>query len=151
MNRKYKRGDTHDNIGYLIWRIYKYWQKMQQKVLDEFDLTGSQMELLGAISYAKANEIETTQIVLSQETEIDPMTTSTLLRNMEKKGLISRRESETDTRARIVELTDEGLDIFTRAVSKVKKENKKILVNVDTSILKNQLRLLLQDIEKLNN
>jgi DNA-binding MarR family transcriptional regulator len=148
---KYKQGDCNDNIGYLIWHIFKYWKKMRQKILDEFGLTGSQMELLGAISYAATHQIEITQIALSQDTEIDPMTTSTLLRNMEKRGLISRHESSTDTRARVVKLTETGMELFTKAVSKIKKEKERLFVNVDIDILRSQLQILLKETEKLNN
>ena len=66
---------------------------MQQKILDKYGLTVSQMELLGFISYATTHHIETTQITLSQETGIDPMTTSTILSNTEQEGVISTNES----------------------------------------------------------
>ena len=108
------------------------------------------MELLGAIYHMSIQQIEATQIILSQETEIDPMTTSTILRNLERKGLISRRESTTDTRARIVEATEAGNDLFTKAIIKVKKEQARLFENMDTSILKDQLSILLKEMDRLS-
>lgn len=143
-------GNPNEDVGYLIWRVSKYWQRGKHKLLDEFGLTTSQLELLGAIYHTSLQKIEATQIILSQETEIDPMTTSTILRNLEKKGLISRRESTTDTRARIVEVTDVGIDIFVRAVTKVKKEQERLFQNIDTSILKDQLSILLNEMDKIS-
>lgn len=139
-----KLGNPNEDVGYLIWRVSKYWQRGKHKILDEFGLTTSQMELLGAIYHMSIQQIEATQIILSQETEIDPMTTSTILRNLERKGLISRRESTTDTRARIVEATEAGNDLFTKAIIKVKKEQARLFENMDTSILKDQLSILLK-------
>ena len=69
-----KLGKPNDDIGYLIWRVTKFWQRGKHKILDEFGLTSPQLELLGAIYHMSKREIEATQIVLSQETDIDPMT-----------------------------------------------------------------------------
>ena len=112
-----KLEDSNDDIGYLIWKVSKYWQRGKLRLLGEFGLTGSQLELLGAIYHMSRENTEATQIILSQETGIDPMTTSTILRNLQKKGLTSRRESATDTRARIVEVTKSGSELFERAIA----------------------------------
>ena len=109
-----------DDLGLTIRKVLKLWQRITQKCLDEFGLTSSQTELLGAIIHLNMNNIEVTQIALSQETNIDPMTTSTILRNMQKKGFITRKESKTDTRARIVEITDEGYSTFIKAIANIK-------------------------------
>lgn len=145
-----KLTDPNEDIGFLIWRLSKYWQRGKHKLLDEFGLTGSQLELLGAIYHMSKNNTEATQIILSQETEIDPMTTSTILRNLQKKGLISRRESTTDTRARIVEVTDAGAELFVRAITKVKEKQEKLFENIDKEALKTHLQLLLNEMDKLN-
>lgn len=150
-NKCFNLGNPNDDIGYLMWRITKIWQRGKNRILDEFGLTGPQLELLGAIYHMSRFKIETTQIVLSQETDIDPMTTSTILRNLQKKGLISRRESTTDTRARIVEVTKSGSDLFEKAIIKVKKSHNKLLENIDKETLRVQLQNLLQEIDRLNN
>jgi DNA-binding MarR family transcriptional regulator len=140
----------NNDISYLIWRIMKYWQRGRQRLLDEFGITGSQMELLAAICYMSEHKIEVTQIVLSQETEIDPMTTSTILRNLQKKGLISRRESTTDTRARIVEITDEGAALFFKAKAKIEEKQEELFKNIDKQDLTTHLQLLLAEMDRLN-
>lgn len=145
-----KLGNPNEEVGYLIWRVSKFWQRGKHKVLDEFGLTSSQMELLGAIYHMSRQQKEATQIVLSQETEIDPMTTSTILRNLERKGLISRRESATDTRARIVELTEAGKELFEKAVAKVKSGQELLFKNIDVEVLKTQLSILLQEMDRLS-
>jgi DNA-binding MarR family transcriptional regulator len=144
-----KLENPNDDIGYLIWRVSKYWQRGKHKLLGEFGLTGSQLELLGAIYHMSKQKMEATQILLSQETEIDPMTTSTILRNLQKKGLISRRESTTDTRARIVEVTDAGSELFERAIMKVKEGQNLLFENVDRDALRTQLQTLLREMDRL--
>ena len=108
------------------------------------------MELLGAICYMSEHKMEATQIILSQETEIDPMTTSTILRNLQKKGLISRRESTTDTRARIVEVTDEGVALFFRAKAKIEERQEELFKNIDKQSLVTHLQLLLGEMDRIN-
>ncbi|NDW09848.1 MarR family winged helix-turn-helix transcriptional regulator [Dysgonomonas sp. 520] len=143
---------TENEIGYLIWQITKVWQRGRQKILDEFGLTSSQIEILGAIYHlSEKKEEEITQIFLSQETNIDPMTTSTILRNLEKKRLIIRKKSEMDTRARSIELTKEGYKLFEKAIEKVKSGQELVYQNIDKEALRTQLRILLDTINKLKN
>ena len=148
--RSCKSVNQPEDVGYLIWQITKFWQRGKHRTLDEFGLTSSQMEILGAIFHLTKEEKEITQILLSQETNIDPMTTSTILRNLQKKGLIIRKESETDTRARIVELTNEGEELFQKAISKVKVLQDKLFENIDIEALRTQLRILLNELNSLN-
>ncbi len=145
-----KSTEPNDDVSFLIWRIMKHWQRGKQRLLDEFGITGSQMELLGALCHMAENKIEATQIILSQETEIDPMTTSTILRNLQKKGLISRRESTTDTRARIVEVTDEGVALFYRAKAKIRERQEELFKNINKQDLVKHLQLLLNEMDRLS-
>lgn len=150
MTKDCKLGNPTEDIGYMIWRISKFWQRGKHRTLDEFGLTGPQLEVLGAIYYMNMQQIKVTQIIISQETDIDPMTTSTILRNLQKKDLIIRRESTTDTRARIVELTEKGVDLFQRAIIKVKQIQDTLFQNLDKEALKKQLQLLLVELDRLS-
>ncbi|MDR0823542.1 MAG: MarR family winged helix-turn-helix transcriptional regulator [Prevotella sp.] len=142
---------NNEDIECLIWRISKFWQRGKHRLLDEFDLTSSQLELLGAIYHMSKLKMEITQIILSQETDIDPMTTSTILRTLQRKGFISRRESLTDTRARVVEVTETGSELFEKAIIKVKEGQNKLFKNIDIESLKAQLQILLREMDKLSN
>ncbi len=78
------------------------------------------------------------------------MTTSTILRNLQKKGLISRRESTTDTRARIVEVTDEGVALFYRAKAKIRERQEELFKNINKQDLVKHLQLLLNEMDRLS-
>jgi DNA-binding MarR family transcriptional regulator len=149
MKKGCKHEDPGADIGYLIWQITKIWQRGRQRMLEEFGLTSSQLEILGATYHLSQEHNEVTQIILSQETSIDPMTTSTILRNLEKKGLILRRESKTDTRARVIELTEDGFQLFERAISKVKKAQCLVYDKIDKEALRTQLKILLETINRI--
>lgn len=140
-----------DELNLLIRKVIKIWVRISQKSLEEFGLTPSQMQMMGAIIHLWLEKTESTQIILSQESNIDPMTTSTILRNLQKKGLITRKESETDTRARVVELTDEGLKLFKKAMAKIKLlYDKMVIEEINKEELKMKLNVLYDKLNKLN-
>ena len=142
--------NPNDELGFLIWQIMKIWQRGKHRLLDEFGITASQMEILSAVYHLSQSEVEVTQIAISNMTNVDPMTTSTILRNLQKKKLISRKLSKTDTRARIVEITEEGCELLSRAIAKVREATNTVLNAVDEKALKEQLRILLNVLTELN-
>ena len=47
------------------------------------------------------------------------MTTSQVVRALQSKDLITREEHKTDTRAKVVAITDKGAELISQAVAKV--------------------------------
>ena len=115
---------AEDSTGFLLWQVTNLWQRKIKKALEEYDLTHSQFVLLASILWLSQGEESVTQILLSAHTKIDPMTTSTVLRTLQAKGLLSRQEHATDTRAKTVVLTDNGIKIAQLAVKVVEKFDK---------------------------
>jgi MarR family transcriptional regulator, organic hydroperoxide resistance regulator len=74
------------------------WKREIKKALEQYDLTHAQFVLLASIHWFTLKELTVTQVILSNHTKIDPMTTSTVLRTLQAKGLLQRQEHETDTR-----------------------------------------------------
>jgi MarR family transcriptional regulator, organic hydroperoxide resistance regulator len=116
--------NAEDSTGFLLWQVTNLWQREIKKALESFDLTHSQYVLLASIHWLTLHNQSVTQIVLSSHTKIDPMTTSTVLRTLQSKGLLKRQEHATDTRAKTVELTPEGKEIVKEAVKAVEKFDK---------------------------
>jgi DNA-binding MarR family transcriptional regulator len=144
---KYIRYD--DELSYLIWQLMKIWRRGKRKALSEFDLTAPQMDVLGSTGCLQSNGEPITQIALSQHTDIDPMTISTILKNLQKKGLIIRKECKTDKRVRAVELTEAGEAILHKAYTKSQENMQILLKNIDEDMLKTQIRDILSTISKL--
>ena len=110
---------VEDSTGFLLWQVTNLWQREIKKALEQYDLTHSQFVLMASIHWLTLQKQDVTQILLSSHTKIDPMTTSTVLRTLQAKELIQRQEHATDTRAKTVQLTDNGKKIIKQAVKTV--------------------------------
>lgn len=115
---------AEESSGFLLWQVTNLWQREIKKALEEYDLTHSQFVLMASIHWLTLHKKEVTQIILSAHTKIDPMTTSTVLRTLQKKDLIQRQEHLTDTRAKTVALTEIGKKVIKKAVVTVENFDK---------------------------
>ena len=124
---------AEDSSGFLLWQVTNLWQREIKKALEPFDLTHSQFVLMASIHWLTLNNQLATQIELSSHTKIDPMTTSTVLRTLQSKGLVERVEHPTDTRAKIVSITDKGKKIIKKAVVSVEDFDAKFFSSIAES------------------
>ena len=113
-----------ESSGFLLWQVTNLWQREIKLALAKFDITHSQFVLLASILWLSQFEEPITQVLLSNHTKIDPMTTSTVLRTLQKKGFLQRTEHATDTRAKTVVLTKPGIDIARQAIAAVEQFDK---------------------------
>lgn len=125
---------AEDSSGFLLWQVTNLWQREIKKALEEYDLTHSQFVLLASTLWLSSQKQDVTQVVLSQYTKIDPMTTSTVLRTLQSKGLLLRQEHSTDTRAKTVALTDEGVKVAQLAVKTVEKFDKQFFEGLGDNV-----------------
>lgn len=112
---------AEESSGFLLWQVTTLWQRGIKKSLDSIDITHPQFVLLASLLWLSNQKENVTQIDLSQHSKIDPMTTSTVIRTLERKQLIKRQEHHTDTRAKTISLTDNGLKITKQAVKIIEK------------------------------
>ena len=136
-----------DSSGFLLWQVTNLWQREIKKALEPYGLTHSQFVLMASIHWLTLHKQEVTQILLSSHTKIDPMTTSTVLRTLQAKGLLQRQEHQTDTRAKTVGLTEQGKKIIKVAVKTVESFDKSffsILGNKTKTFNEQLVSLLLQ-------
>lgn len=139
------------NVDSLIGYVFKLWMRSKKQILDEFGLTGSQYEVLSAIYHLSNLRKEIIQIDLSEETGIDPMTTSTILRNLAKNNMITRVRGTVNTRVIYIELTDKGRSLYNEASSKMSVCCNDIYRNIDEKDFIAQLLVLSNELNKLNN
>lgn len=138
---------AEESSGFLLWQVTNLWQREMKKALEQYGITHSQFVLLASIHWLTLHKQEVTQIVLSNHTKIDPMTTSTVLRTLQQKGFIQRQEHLTDTRAKTVGLTEAGKKTIKKAVVTVENFDAKffsILGNKTIELNKNLSTLLVQ-------
>lgn len=115
---------AEDSSGFLLWQVTSLWQREIRKALEKHDLTHSQFVLMASIFWLSQENEDVTQVLLSSHSKIDVMTTSTVLRTLQKKGFLQRQEHSTDTRAKTVALTESGKKIIKQAVKTVENFDK---------------------------
>jgi DNA-binding MarR family transcriptional regulator len=131
-----------ESSGFLLWQVTNLWQREIKKALEKYDLTHSQFVLLASTLWFSQFEEGLTQISLSAHTKIDPMTTSTVLRTLQRKGFIERQDHSTDTRAKIVVLTNEGRRVAKQAVKTVELFDKAFFQPLNDEVISFNKKLI---------
>lgn len=108
-----------ESTGFLLWQLTNLWQREIKKSLKDYQLTHTQFSLLASIFWLRKNSIEVTQIGLSTHSKIDTKTTSAVLKTLQKKELINRKENISDTRVKQVDLTKKGEKLIIPAIKTV--------------------------------
>ncbi|PSL43131.1 MarR family transcriptional regulator [Chitinophaga niastensis] len=136
---------AEESPGFLLWQVTSLWQREIRKALEKYDLTHSQFVLLASIMWLSQQQEPVTQILLSAHSKIDPMTTSTVLRTLQTKGLLERKEHATDTRAKTVVLTETGIKTTKQAIKIVEKFDAEFFEPLGAKVneFNKKLRLLL--------
>ncbi len=113
-------GESAEKIpGFLLWQVSKLWQRYLNSVLEELSLSSTQAIILGNIVRLTGNKKDVTQIMLSEITKVDPMTTSQAIRTLERKKLIKRITSKVDKRAFYVLPTPKGVEVTMQALQRI--------------------------------
>lgn len=112
---------TEDSSGYLLWQVTSLWQRKIKRQLDTIDLTHTQFVLLASLAWLSKNQEIVTQIEIANHSKTDRMMVSKVLRTLQEKGFITRKEHQTDTRAKAITLTETGEKILQRALIMVEQ------------------------------
>lgn len=112
-----------DSPGLLLWQVTNRWQAAVRAALAPFGLTHVQFVLLVAVTWLDegAGGDPVTQRDLAAQAATDPMMTSQVLRTLEGKGLIERRDHPSDRRAKALAPTESGVALANRAVVAVER------------------------------
>jgi DNA-binding MarR family transcriptional regulator len=97
--------------GFLIWKTSNEWEKYINSLLSPFGLIQSEICHLISIIQLVQTQKHVTQIELSRSIGTTPMSTSKILRGLEKKGLISRIPGK-DPRSKTIQITKQGMQIL---------------------------------------
>lgn len=116
---EFKFKSPNESPGYLLGQLTLLWQRKLKKVLDPLDLTQTQFVLLAALGWLSRENDNVTQVDIANQGNADRMMVSKVLRTLERKRFISRQEHQTDTRAKVIKLTDAGAEILQEALTAV--------------------------------
>jgi DNA-binding MarR family transcriptional regulator len=97
------------DLSYFLDHLGHVLRTRMTAALAEIDITPRHQCVL-----VHAMERELTQIQLAELTDVDKTTMVVTLDDLERAGLVERRPSSTDRRARIVHVTEEGAEVARR-------------------------------------
>jgi DNA-binding MarR family transcriptional regulator len=108
-----------DSPGYLLGQMTTLWQRKQKRVLDPLDLTQTQFVLLAALAWLAKENDSVTQVDIANQGNADRMMVSKVLRTLEAKKFVTRKEHKTDTRAKSIRLTPAGASVLQKALEAI--------------------------------
>lgn len=115
----------NESPGFLLWQVTHLWQRQINAVLETVDLTHMQFVLLASLKWLNAHQPSVTQVDIATHAKIDKMMTSNVLRTLQSKGLLMRTEHPTDTRAKVVTITQAGELLIAKAVKLVEDTDRR--------------------------
>lgn len=116
---EFKFKAPNESPGYLLGQLTMLWQRKHKKVLDPLNLTQTQFVLLTALGWLSRQNDNVTQVDIANQSNSDRMMVSKVLRTLEEKKFISRQGHQTDTRAKVIKLTDEGAKVLQKALTAI--------------------------------
>lgn len=138
-----------ENSGYLLWQTTMIWQRKMNRTLDEIGLTHTQFVVLASLGWLSKNQKKINQKDIANNSNIDRMMVSKILRTLQSKKFVERRENEEDTRSKLVTLTGKGIIILQEALEKVEMTDKKFFLEFETdpNLNKTLLKLISSNLE----
>ena len=119
--------------GFLLYKTHAIWQREIKRNLKEIGITHTQFVILASTHWLFKQNADCTQIDIAKHAQMDVMMTSNVIRTLEKKNILTRTNHKTDTRAKVVNLTANGLEILKIAVKKVEKFDRNFFKNLKNS------------------
>jgi len=123
----------NDATGFLLYKAHMFWHREIKRSLKPLGLTHTQFVILANTYWLSQQNKELTQIEIAQHAKMDTMMTSNVIRTLEKKKLLKRTEHPTDTRAKIVILTENGFETLKKAVKIVEKFDLEFFNNLENN------------------
>jgi DNA-binding MarR family transcriptional regulator len=85
--------------GVLLWQAVNRWQRGQRRALRDAGLSHLQVMLLTSVTSLAERGEPVTQVMLARHARTDVMTTSQVIRALERKKLVRRTDHPADSRA----------------------------------------------------
>lgn len=144
---KYKYSDTKESPGFLLWQVTMLWQRIIKRELDKLGLTHTQFVLLSVLNWLSTQQEIVTQTDVADNSKVDRVMASKVLRTLETKGFIQRKEHPIDIRANAVLLNEKGFSILQQAIVIVEGIDQKFFGILEKDICEELILLLQNGIE----
>ena len=136
---------SQEGFGNLLWVVATKWRRFVENALSPLDLTHPQILLLTCIDELTADGTDVTQAELARYANLDITMTSQIVRTLEQKGFIERRQRPGDVRSKFPHLTRLGQQLVNQA--------QPVLEEVDSTFfdcLRSDTKKCLDILQKLN-
>jgi|SRR6185437_4049305 len=140
--------DSEQSPGFLLWKTQLIWRRQIEKALATYQLTQPQFVIMASIGYLTAPGNIISQVELATHTLMDINTTSQILRTLEKKVLIVRKNNAGNEKTKYSTLTDLGHQTLKNAIAAVEKFDNAFFSHLavhDLKIAKGMLSLLIKE------
>jgi DNA-binding MarR family transcriptional regulator len=113
-----RHSGPEDSPGFLLWRVSLEWRRSIERALAPLELTQPQFVVLAGIGWLTRNGDAVRQTDIGRHIGVDPNTLSQILRGLEKRRLVSRRQVSRDC-AKYPRLTPAGQKTMKQALTLV--------------------------------
>jgi DNA-binding MarR family transcriptional regulator len=132
--------------GYWLHHAALGWRRELGVRLKRLDLTPTQFDVLGSLSW-QLRDGEVTQQMVADFAGIDRMMTSKVVRTVQQRGLITRTAHGTDARILVLELTDAGRVMVTEATKEARALDRELFGSTASSMrLRRELAAILEQL-----
>jgi DNA-binding MarR family transcriptional regulator len=87
-----RHSGPEDSPGFLLWRVSLEWRRSIERALAPLELTQPQFVVLAGTGWLTRNGDAVRQTDIGRHIGVDPNTLSQILRGLEKRKLVSRRQ-----------------------------------------------------------
>jgi DNA-binding MarR family transcriptional regulator len=119
-----------ESPGFLLWHATLRWQREIAAVLIPLGLTHVQFVLLACAWWLNSQGEHPNQLALARQAGIDVKMASQVLRALEGKRLVERAVDPSDTRAKLLRVTDAGADLAPLAIAAVERADARFFKSV---------------------
>lgn len=121
---KISKPSIDGGLAFLLLRATQAWRAEAAMALQPWALTVPQfLVIVDLYRVTRKNLPAPQQVELGNQLAMDANTTSQIVRALEERGLLSRAKHPVDRRARILELTADGLELAKESSAVVRRTN----------------------------
>ncbi|MDX8388625.1 MAG: MarR family winged helix-turn-helix transcriptional regulator [Ghiorsea sp.] len=114
------------SVGFQFWKLHTQWQKKVHEILLPHGITHTQFVMLASIAWFEEQGVSPSQAQVGALMNLEKMTFSKAVRQLEANKLVIRKKSKEDARKRCLSLTAQALTLVPKAMQDVETIDKKI-------------------------
>jgi len=115
-----------ESLGFQFWKLHSQWQKRVSETLVPFNITHTQFVMLASIAWFEEQKISPSQAQVAKLMNLEKMTFSKAVRQLERNKLVRRSKSKRDARLKCLSLQTQALDIIPQVMQAIENIDKEI-------------------------